>query len=156
MADSCTILIALEASCDALSVIEHCVPTAAKVRVERDATSWSQAIVSFGSSTSLTFNKRVRIRAGDEFSRMVLGMHNYFRNVETHAVRTKKMVLDLIAECKLALGVVVEPSFDTASGSREIICNVARECGAIIWNGSALLDPDGRLLLDADGASEVE
>ncbi len=82
---------------------------------------------------------------------MTLGLHNLFWNVKTEAANRRKVVLDAIASCVLAIGVVADPAFDESEGHFDLVLDVAKIGDGVIFNGSGILDSAGRLLLDHEG-----
>jgi hypothetical protein len=146
VADYRTVLVAGDAHADPVLIIKRCAPSGALVKIRWKRGDWSQIVLRIDPKSILTFTKCVRLKPGDEFSRMVLGFHNYIRHVKTRSHRAKKPFLAHVADCSLAIGVLCEPSFDLEEWQKTILA-VAREMGALIWNGSGMLDAEGRLLL---------
>lgn len=103
----------------------------------------------------MTLNRKVRLKPGDSFSKMVLGLHNYFRQVNTSAEAIKREVLDRVSGMELAIGVVAEPEFVEEAGHFDYIFGIAAAVDGIIWNGEGVLNADGQLLLDGEGNCEV-
>jgi hypothetical protein len=119
-----------------------------------DLHEWDGVPIQTGGS-SIKLSRWVRTEAGDPFCRMVLGTHNRFRTVRTDATEAQRRVLDSIADCKSAIGVVAEPEFDMYAGHLDLIFGIARELDGIIFNGSGMIDSDGKMILDLEGNSET-
>lgn len=148
MTEYCTILsstIAYNAVLDRLRQV-----SSAPVGVIGEAGRW-QKLVLKGKESTLTLNSMEREGPGDQFSSMMLGLHSLFWNVKTEAADRKKIVLDAIASCVLAIGVVAEPAFDESEGHFECVLDIAKIGNGVIFNGSGILDSEGRLLLDQEG-----
>ena len=96
---------------------------------------------------SVTFDVLARRRPGDEFSKMVLSMYNYFRNGSSSSDSLKEEGLDAIASSDTAIGVVADPAFDEEA--EEVVIEVARMVGGVIFNGWGILDPEGTVLVKA-------
>jgi len=78
---------------------------------------------------------------GDEMSKLLLGMSNYFNKVNTQAETSKKKAIELIGSCVLAIGITAEPAFSV--GQTDLILKVASAIDGVLFNGYALLDSDG-------------
>jgi hypothetical protein len=100
-------------------------------------------------------NRQIRREPGDAFSKMVLGMHNYFRCVKTTAEAKQRDILNRVANMALAIGVVAEPEFVEEARHYDCIFGIADALNAIIWTGSGAINAEGKLLLDGDGNCEV-
>lgn len=152
MSDSCTILttkIDLKAIADILR------DTKATFGIDGDFDKWDTIKLKFDQS-ELRFKKSVRERPGDKFSKMILGMHNYFRNVDTKASNNKEHILQNVGETKLAIGVVADPEFSEEDGHFDFIFAVAEKIDGMIFNGEAMLDPKGDMILSKDGSFDYE
>jgi hypothetical protein len=103
----------------------------------------------------LTLNSLEPGEPGDAFSNMRLGLHNLFWNVNTVAVGEKKRVLNSIAACTLAIGVVADPGFSDEEDHTHLVLDVARLTDGVIFNGVGMLDSSGHLLLDRDGRTKI-
>jgi len=106
-------------------------------------------------AASLTLNREIQHEPGDRFSRMVLGMHNYFRVVKTPMEATQSDVLSRVANMAMAIGVVAEPELVEEAHHHDCIFGIAAALNAIIWTGNAVINADGKMILDADGNSDV-
>jgi hypothetical protein len=75
----------------------------ADIRVSGKESNWSKIEIKTPSA-SLTLNRQIRVKPGDSFSKMVLGMHKYFDQVKTSATAIKKNVLNGVLNMSLAIG----------------------------------------------------
>ncbi len=91
----------------------------------------------------------------DRFSRMSLGMHDYFRRISGADVVGQRTALHSIASARSAIGVAVEPGFDSDGKLEACVFAVAKEVAGCIFNGSDLIDREGRVVLASDGSSEL-
>ena len=82
-----------------------------------------------------------------EFSRIILGLHNYFRGTATDDEAAKAKAVGLLDRCDLMFGVVFEPPADHDDSRRQAVFSVASRLEALIFDGAQLLDPDGQVVL---------
>jgi hypothetical protein len=150
--DYCTILGAKRDYIAALQRLREL--SAAPVGVIGEEGRWEKLVLR-GKNGTLTLNSMEHEGAGDRLSQLRLGLHDFFWNVETTAADRKRTVLEAIASCALAIGVVAEPAFDEAERHFDCVLNVAKAVDGVIFNGVAMLDCDGRLVLDQDGKTDV-
>ncbi len=154
MAQNCTILCPRDEPERLIESVKRLVDGRGELEIGGTPCDWNSITLrSLGSS--LVLNRRVHRHNGDDFSRMMLGLLNYFREVTTPHEETKERVLRGLDDVSLAIGVVAEPSFDEEAGHFELIFGLAEEFDAMTWNGSGVLDPTGSLILDGDGESEL-
>jgi hypothetical protein len=106
-------------------------------------------------SKQVTLTSLVREMPGDKFSKLVLSMHNFFRTIETPAASNKRYVLSRIADVQMMIGVVAEPQFLEDDSRFDILWGVAEWNSALIFNGEAILDLQGRRILDCNGEFDV-
>jgi hypothetical protein len=154
MAQNCTILCPIDDPRQVLAVVRDFLPDGADIGVNGNDSEWTRIEIKTGSA-SLTLNRQVRHEPGDRFSRMVLGMHNYFRVVKTPSDATQRDVLDRVASMALAIGVVAEPQFIDEARHYDCIFGIAAAMNAIVWTGSGVINADGIMILDGDGNSDV-
>lgn len=155
MADSCTLMCAKSDSALALATLsKHLKDGHDEMTVEGETQHWTKITI-LGSRATIVVNSLKYRQAGDEFSRLIMGMHNYLRNIDTSAVEVKQDVLERVGRCRYALGVVAEPEFLDEAGHFEFVFGLAEALDALIWNGSGLVDTRGRIVLDVDGISEI-
>jgi hypothetical protein len=86
---------------------------------------------------------------------MILGAHNYFRQIETENAGTQKNLADFILGCQSAVGIVAEPEFSGEDERLDIVFEIAERLDGVIFNGADMIDKKGRLILGGDGESET-
>lgn len=151
---NCTILCPIDEPKQVIDALRDLVQEDAVIRMTGKDSEWTKIKIKT-ESASLTLNRLVRDKAGDSFSKMVLGMHNYFRQIKTKAKSTQKDVLSRVENMAMAIGVVAEPEFVAEERHYDYIFGVAAALDAIIWTGNGVINADGKLILDEDGDSEV-
>jgi hypothetical protein len=110
----------------------HLELVATEEELERAVIGTAEGTVSFSS---------MRQRApGDEFSRMVLGMHNFFRTMATRKARRRRRILDLLDECEMAVGVVAAPDFTATDSRLDLVFAIAAQLDGMVFNGSGMID----------------
>jgi hypothetical protein len=154
MPQHCTILCPTDDAKRVVDLLRDAVGERGTVCVVGQPIMWSSITV-VSSAASLVLNRLVRVRPGDEFSKLVLSMHNYFRRVTTSHAAIQADVLQRITGMGLVIGVVAEPEFVDSAGHYDCIFGLAEALGALVWTGSGVLNAQGELLLDGDGNSEV-
>jgi hypothetical protein len=107
------------------------------------------------SDGTLRLSLRKSFQAGDDFSRMLLGTHNFFSQVETENTQAQNELLNFILSCETAVGIVAEPEFKEEDKRLDIVFAIAELLDGYIFNGSEMLDKNGELVLSAEGESEV-
>jgi hypothetical protein len=152
MSDACTILSVNIKLADIAEIIKN---TKAAVNINGDIDNWDNITLKFANS-ELRFNKLVQERPGDKFSKMILGMHNYFRKIDTIALGNKDYVLECIGNANLAIGVAADPKFSEEDEHFDIIFAVAEALRGVVFNGSGMLNTQGKMLLDDDGSFDYE
>lgn len=147
MNNACT-LICPEKACDAaLDALGEAILS--KIEVAGNRVGWTTLKVTFPTST-LTFTSMVRIKPGDQFSKLVLSMHNFFNVIDSDDEKRKKLVLEAIANTKMFIGVVADPELSDVEGHVNCLFALARKPNALIFTGEAIQDSDGRRLLCID------
>lgn len=154
MPQNCTILCPTDGPQQVIGFLRDLLEDSAKIHVTGKESNWSKIKLK-KQSASLTLNRQVRVKPGDSFSKLVLGMHNYFSQVKTSAKAIKKDVLERVANLALAIGVVAEPAFVDEARHYDCIFGIADALNAIIWTGCGVINAEGKLLLDGEGSSEV-
>lgn len=115
-----------------------------------DGTDQEWRSVSLKSDVSeLVFNSMIRQFPGDQFSKLVLGIHNFARGLNGTDTGTTQAALNAIANVQMLVGVVASPEFMEAEHHQDYVCGVTRNLGGLIFNGDAILDSDGNELLKA-------
>jgi hypothetical protein len=154
MPDYCTILCAADEPQRVVALVRELVGRRGNVSVRGKVANWSSITVR-GAGASLVLNRRVFRKQADEFSKMRNCMWVYFESVKTKRKKIKADVLRRVEEHALAVGVVAEPEFVEEAGHNDFIFGLAAALGAIIWDGSGVLNAEGQLLLDSEGNCEV-
>jgi hypothetical protein len=154
MPQNCTILCPTDEPQQVVAVLRDLIHDAAEIRVTGKESNWSKIVVKTPAA-SLTLNRQVRVKPGDSFSKMVLGMLNYFDHVKTSAKAIKKDVLNRVTNMALAIGVVAEPVFVEEDRHYDCIFGIAAALNAIVWTGSGVINAEGKMLLDGEGSCEV-
>jgi hypothetical protein len=154
MPQNCTILCPSDEPLQVVALLRDLIEDGALIQVTGKGSDWSKIEVR-SSAGSLTLNRQIRHRPGASFSKMVLGMYNYFNQVKTSARAIKKDVLDRVANMGLAIGIVAEPEFVREARHHDCIFGIAAALNAIIWTGNGVLNADGKMLLDGESNSEV-
>lgn len=154
MADNCTILCPNDDSHRVEALVRNFIGKGASIKLSMEIDTWS-SITATHDDYKLTFNRLVHVTGGDKFSNLLLGMISYFENVDTLHSKIKANVLNLVEHMRLAIGVVAEPGFVESNGHYDCIFALAESLNAIIWNGCAVIDANGKTILDGDGTSET-
>lgn len=154
MPQNCTILCPTDDPRQVVKFVCELAQAGATIDILGDDSNWSKIEIRTSDST-LTLSRQVRLEPGDAFSKMVLGMHNYFWQVNTSAVAIKQEVLDRIEHVALAIGVVAEPEFNESDGHYDYLFGIAKTLEAVIWTGSGVINAEGKMILDGDGISEL-
>jgi hypothetical protein len=155
VAQNCTILCPTDEPERIVEVVRELIGSRGQVTVDGEDKDWSSITVQ-DDGASLTLNRLVFEAPGDKFSRMQRGMWAYFDEVETSHTSLKSDLQERIDGLALGIGVVAEPSFVEDSGHFECIFGLADALGAVIWNGSGIIDARGNLILDGAGETETE
>jgi hypothetical protein len=100
---------------------------------------------------TFTLSSMERVEPGDEFSHLILGTLNFFRNVETSSPGNKQRVMKLIRDTHWAIGIVVEPEFKDEAGHFDCIFEITELLGGLIFNGWGMVDENGLMILDKEG-----
>jgi hypothetical protein len=154
MPQNCTIICPNDEPQEVLAVLRDLLQNGAEIRVSGKDADWSKIDIQTSAGT-LTLNRQIQNEPGDRFSKMVLGMHNYFRQVRTPMEAIQRDVLNQVANMKMAIGVVAEPDFVEEARHYDCIFSVAAALNAIIWTGSGVINAEGQMILDGDGNSDV-
>lgn len=145
MAEYCTIF---GQNADYAGVLRRIRETSvAPVGVVGEESRWKKLVLK-GRQSTLTLNSMEREKPGDDFSKLVLSTHNFLRKSSSDSA-SKDSVLKAVSACSIAVGVVAEPALDESEGHMACVLDVARIIKGMIFNGSAMLDSDGALLLHA-------
>jgi hypothetical protein len=105
--------------------------------------------------SSIRFSPLLRVKPGDQFSKLTLSMHNYFNRIRSADPRRKRHVLDAISKAALYVGVVASPKFLEDDRHSDIIFTLAGSLNGLVFTGDAMLNAHGDIILSAAGDSEA-
>lgn len=91
----------------------------------------------------------------DDFSKLTLGTATFFRSIKTSALANKAYVEDFVSRTELAIGVSAPGGFSEDHRHFDCIFGAAQALEGIIFNGDAMLNDEGELILDSDGKFEI-
>ncbi|MFS0837412.1 DUF4272 domain-containing protein [Paenibacillus sp. 1P03SA] len=105
--------------------------------------------------TTVTFSLMTLESNPDEFQPMIRGMYGFFSQIETPHEHIQDKVLRQITGLNAAVGIVSSKEIDTDTMNR--ILDAASRVHAVLFLPTGqLLDPEGKVILSAQGESEVE
>jgi hypothetical protein len=96
-----------------------------------------------------------RVRPGDEFSRLKLSLFGFFDRIKTPHKFLKKKLLNDISLVDLLIGVVAHPDAEGPDPRFDVIFAVAQSVDGMIFNGDAMLNSDGQIIVGSSGESEI-
>ncbi len=91
--------------------------------------------------TPLWFQQR-----GDDFSKLILSTISHVRSSEMKN-DSRAVLTTHFEECELALGVVVEPQFDSDARYNDVVFAIARSLSGLVFNGDLFLNSEGAAFL---------
>ncbi|KZE72521.1 hypothetical protein AV545_14820 [Paenibacillus jamilae] len=91
----------------------------------------------------------------EEFASMLNGMINFFSQIPAENKQLQQKLLIKISTLNMVIGVETEEDISKAFFA-ELLDFINSLDGLMFWGGGNLLAPDGSLLLDVNGRSEVE
>jgi hypothetical protein len=145
LTDYCTVVSEVAGLSQMLAAVRAAAPEA-RVEVEGQPDHWKIVrLTSAGASLKLTTMHRDK--PGDAFSKLVLGLHNHFREAARANGRTGQQVLDRVLMLHLAVGVVAEPAMEHEKWLEQVILAAAGAVSGMIFDGHDLLSSDGAVLL---------
>ncbi|SEG79795.1 DUF4272 domain-containing protein [Paenibacillus sp. UNC499MF] len=105
--------------------------------------------------TTVTFSLMTLESNPDEFQPMIRGMYGFFSQIETPHEHIQDKVLRQITGLNAAVGIVSSKEIDTDTMNR--ILDAASRVHAVLFLPTGqLLNPEGKVILSAQGESEVE
>ncbi len=154
MSDACTIYGSKVDYSAVYSIVREM--SSVPVEVTGDVHEWQTLQVTQGSV--ITFHSMHRQQKPDfnDFSRLILGTSAYFRHVPVTPVARRDRVLDTISRCQFAIGVDASPTFSEEERHFDMIFEIAKSLGGLIFNGSGMIDENGLLVLDGEGNYDAE
>ncbi len=87
---------------------------------------------------------------GSEFSKIILGAHNYFRNANSDTYPEKSRVLSVLEQYDMMLGVTAHPGLSSTDERRACVLGLANALDGLIFDGYAMLDDTGTIILSPD------
>lgn len=93
-------------------------------------------------------------RNADRFSKLVARTLVRFEGVTTRYADQKRTLLDHVENTTATIGIVADFDLNLSTVSGKAVLDLARELEALVWNGEAFLDADGRQILRLDGESD--
>jgi hypothetical protein len=105
----------------------------------------------FFDETLLRVSLKKGYERGDSFSHLILGTCNFFDNIETEHEIQKKELTNRILECKTAIGIRADPEFTLTDKRLDFVFEIMEMFDGIIFNGEAMLDKEGKVILDYVG-----
>ncbi len=118
-----------------------------------DQSTWSTIHIEQGGATlRLSWRDVEQNRA--EISQMRSGMTGYFRRASAADPAVRRRAMQTAGSFVCAVGIVAEPDF-RASGDYDLVWAIREAVQGHVWNGTGLVLPDGRLLLDGEGNSDL-
>jgi len=115
---------------------------------------WSAIIVTNGDYQIRLVRTR-RVAAGDKLSKTLLGMVNWLQRIATPNPRATPVAVQRVLGTKAMIGLTGTPELSEERGHFDYIFALAASLDALVWNGTALLTPEGDLLVNAIGESEI-
>lgn len=109
---------------------------------------WSRITISDG-DTTLVLSGLKRVGPGDRLSKILLGTINSFERIASAPADRKRLIAVAVAKCQMIVGVRGRPMFTDAH--MDLIFDIAGACEGLIFNGSGMIDPEGRLILNYEG-----
>ena len=103
---------------------------------------------------ALSLNWKDSAQDHEELERLKSGMSGFFVRAEAGSPAIRDSVLRFLGAVCSAVGVVAIPGFAADESDFDVVWAVCGALDGLVWNGSGLIAPDGRLLLDGEGNSE--
>jgi hypothetical protein len=117
--------------------------------------NWAAAVFACGKS-SIRVVRTVRLQPGDKVSKTLLGLTNWLERVAVRHPYATSLAVKRVLQTSCMMGLTGTPEFSEELGHFDAIFSLAEALDALIWNGSALLLPDGDILIDVGGETEVK
>jgi hypothetical protein len=94
----------------------------------------------------IQLNRLVKDEPGDKYSKLILGLFNYFNKLKYNSESQKKTVLGLVSEAKCLIGVVCEASDSNKDNCYRFVLELAQLLNACVFTGNDLVDASGSSL----------
>lgn len=152
MPGQCTLFCRRDSPDAALATAEANLRAKARTDVPRER--WNQADFARGPA-SVRLHRTPFREPGDKLSKLILGLVNWLNHVAVIHPAGTKAAVDHILATQATIGFTALPDFSEDSGHFDCVFALAEELDALVWNGSALLNADGEIVIDGGGGSEV-
>jgi hypothetical protein len=152
MSDNCTIICADADYQAAFNSLRAVSPLPLAIEGNQDA--WSRIEIRSPTS-SIAFTSLVRKAPMDPFSKLNLSLSNFFRRIETPHEELRQKIVAHINNATLMIVVVAEPEFSEQDLHPEFIYSLAQTLNGMVFDGDAMHDDEGEILLDQRGESDV-
>lgn len=126
-----------------------------QLKIKNAKEHWSKLTLTTGES-QIVLSSLWQRKPGDEFSVLILSTHNYFQRIKTSNKNIQDQLLKKIATTKLVIGVGATPNFDETAGHFDLIFDITEKLGGVIFNGDGMIDSEGKMILSADGTTELD
>ena len=126
----------------------------ATAATEGDPEDWSAAVFDRSLGT-VRISRLLRRTPGDRPAKIVMGLANWLERIGKRHPTATPIAVARIFKTTSILGITGTPELSEAAGDFDFIFALAELCDALIWNGSALLTPEGDVLIDEDGRTEI-
>lgn len=120
------------------------------LQVVGDENRWSQILI-YGNRSTLCINSLESQYPGDQLSQITQGLYQQFHQVRTQGVQNQQHALGVIQSTRMALGVTATPAFSEEDRHFQCLHAVARHLNGLIFTGIALVDGNGRMILNVNG-----
>lgn len=152
MTESCTIF----SYAPNLSKVYHIIKTTYKsheVSIQGTPSDWTKINVN---THHIRLHFFVKTLSDRELAEMLTGIYKFFEQVQTPYSLIKMQLLNQIPAVQLAVGVVARPKI-TDYDYKQCILKITQALEGIIFGGGdSMLNPQGELLLDIHGNSDIE
>lgn len=139
MSDACTIILPTK---DFLSVLTILKQFLDPVLIVGSETHWER-LETKSSENSLVFRSLVRVAPGDQFSKLILGLHQFARNLRGINPTRFTELLREIENAEMLIGVVATPDFSANALYEEAVFAVAESLHGIVFTGSSFVSGSG-------------
>jgi hypothetical protein len=123
--------------------------------VETDGDDWTAITMEFPGDRKLTILHHRDYYAGPDWPRQKAGMQGYFGRFPLGD--REKQTMATIGSFQFSLATQFEPDYDPPEDERlGAVCELARVLDGVLFMPSALRDPQGRILVSADGEVDAD
>lgn len=125
--------------------LSHCGGRVGSVGSSND---WELLEIEFGSSR-LEMSRKM-FQPGSEFSKLILGALNYFRNANSDRFPEKARVFSVLEQCDMILGITAHPNLSPTDERWACVLGLAKALDGLIFDGYAMRDDTRAVILDPD------